>query len=80
MITIGNYFIDVARQWNWIQNWGRTAEQTAIKDAYLKSINKMKEEEKEEFDLNSQRINILNQELDILRLEFEIEEAAPSSK
>ena len=44
--------------------------QSAIKDAYLKNINKMKEEEKQEFDLNSQRINILNQELDILRLEF----------
>ena len=54
--------------------------QAALKDIYLKNINKMKEEEKDEFDLNSQRISILNQELDILRLEFEIEEAAPSSK
>ena len=53
--------------------------QAAIKDAYLKNINKMKEEEKEEFDLNTQRINILNQELDILRLEFEIEEASSTS-
>ena len=49
--------------------------QEAIKKKYVNNLGKIKAEMKEQDDNTSRSIQIINQELEILKLEFQIEEA-----